>query len=113
MRLPQQAAQCFHYCLFLCFLLFAGAPGYAQPSGGPYGPIDQRDETPKTAPVYYGTPDAKADSPGTTLEQPAALEIAIERVVTGDAIVMRGGVYRTGRSEERRVGKECRSRWSP
>jgi hypothetical protein len=96
MRLPQQAAQCFHYCLFLCFLLFAGAPGYAQPSGGPYGPIDQRYEIPKAAHVYYVAPDGKADSPGTTLEQPATLEIAIERVVTGDAIVMRGGVYRTG-----------------
>jgi len=84
-------------CLYLCSLLFAAAaPGYAQPSGGPYGPVDQRYEIPKAAHVYYAAPDAKADAPGTTLEQPTTLEAAIERVVTGDAIVLRGGVYRTG-----------------
>ena len=95
MRLLQQARQCVRYGL-LSSLLCAAAPGYAQPSGGPYGPIDQRYEIPKAAHVYYVAPDGKADSPGTTLEQPATLEAAIERVVTGDAIVMRGGVYRTG-----------------
>jgi hypothetical protein len=96
MRLLQQARPCVGYCLFLFSLLFAVAPGYAQPSGGPYGPIDQRYEIPKAAHVYFVAPDGKADSPGTTLEQPTALEAAIERVLTGDAIVMRGGVYRTG-----------------
>jgi hypothetical protein len=96
MRLVQQTAQGLRYCLFLSSLLFSAAPGYGQPSGGPYGPIDQRYEIPKAAHVYYVAPDGKADSPGTTLEQPTTLEAAIERVVTGDAIVMRGGVYRTG-----------------
>jgi parallel beta-helix repeat protein len=96
MRLVQPTAQCFPCCLFLSSLLFAAAPGYAQPSGGPYGPIDRRYEIPKAAHVYYVAPGGKAGSPGTTLEQPTTLEAAIERVVTGDAIVMRGGVYRTG-----------------
>src|ERR1035441_10236472 len=96
MRLLQQAQQCVGYCLFLSGLLFAAAPGNAQPSGGPYGPTDRRYEIPKAAHVYFVAPDGKADSPGTTLEQPATLEAAIERVVTVDAIVMRGGVYRTG-----------------
>ena len=59
-------------------------------------PIDQRYEIPKAAHVYYVATDGKTDSPGTTLDQPTTLESAIERVVTGDAIVMRGGVYRTG-----------------
>src|ERR1035441_5211786 len=95
MRLLQPAQPCVRYRLFLFFLL-AAAPGYGQPSGGPYGPIDQRYEIPKAAHVYFVAPDGKADSPGTTLEQPTALEAAIERGVTGDAIVMRGGVYRTG-----------------
>jgi hypothetical protein len=81
---------------FLCSFVFAGASGYAQPSGGPYGPIDQRYEIPKAAHVYYVAPDAQADSPGTALEQPTTIAAAIERVVTGDAIVMRGGVYRIG-----------------
>jgi hypothetical protein len=84
------------YFVFLFAFLFASAAGYAQPSGGPYGPIDQRYEIPKVLHVYYVSPDAKADSPGTTLEQPTTLEAAIERVVTGDVIVMRGGIYRTG-----------------
>ena len=51
---------------------------------------------PKAAHVYYVAPDGKADAPGTTLEQPTTLEAAIARVVTGDAIILRGGVYRTG-----------------
>src|SRR3546814_10497679 len=38
-------------------------------------------------------------------------------MVPGDAVVYRGTDYLHGRSEERRVGKECvstcRSRWSP
>jgi hypothetical protein len=96
MRPFQHAGQCSRYCLFLSALLFAAAPGYAQPSGGPYGPVDRRYEIPKATHVYYVAPDGKADSPGTTLEQPTTLEAAIERVVTGDAVVMRGGVYRTG-----------------
>lgn len=34
-RLVQQTAQCFRYCLFLSSLLFAAAPGYAQPAPSP------------------------------------------------------------------------------
>jgi len=82
--------------LCLSLLLFLPAAAYAQPSGGPYGPIDQRYEVPKANHVYFVAPDGNAGSPGTTLEQPTTIEAAIDRVVTGDAIVMRGGVYRTG-----------------
>ena len=96
MRLFQPAAPCSRYCLFLFSFLLVAAAGYAQPSGGPYGPIDRRYEIPKAAHVYYVAPDGKADAPGTTLEQPTTLEAAIEQVVTGDAVVMRGGIYRTG-----------------
>src|SRR5574341_216867 len=32
-------------------------------------------------------------------------------IITGDSAYL--DPYRAGRSEERRVGKECRSRWSP
>ena len=68
----------------------------AQPSGGPYGPIDQHYEIPKMGTVYYVAPDGKSDSVGTELANPTTLEAAMERVVTGDAIVLRGGIYRTG-----------------
>ena len=38
-----------------------------------------------------------------------------ESLTTGDKIVTAGGLFGKikERSEERRVGKECRSRWSP
>ncbi len=77
-------------------ILLAASVANAQPSGGPYGPIDQRYEIPKAVHVFYVSPDGKADSPGTALDQPTTIESAIERVVTGDAIVLRGGTYRTG-----------------
>lgn len=72
----------------------------AQPSGGPYGPILQKYERPKVGgKIYYVSPDGLADQSGETLAKPITLEAAIERVRTGDAIVMRGGTYRTGNLE--------------
>ena len=72
-------------------------PGRAQPSGGPYGPIPQSYDLPREAAhVYYVAPDGKTEASGATLAQPTTLEAALARVVTGDAIVLRGGIYRTG-----------------
>jgi hypothetical protein len=78
-------------------LILGSGPAWTQPSGGPYGPIPQRHDVPKNAPhVYYVAPGGQADAAGTTLAQPTTLETAIARATTGDAIVMRGGTYRTG-----------------
>ena len=80
----------------LAVTLLVAAPGWTQPSGGPYGPIPQTYELPKQAAhVYFVAPDGKADAAG-TLAAPTTIEAAIAKVVTGDAIVMRGGAYRTG-----------------
>jgi parallel beta-helix repeat protein len=69
----------------------------AQPSGGPYGPIARTYEVPRDAAhVYYVAPDGKADASGLMPNEPTTIEAAIDRVVTGDAIIMRGGTYRTG-----------------
>jgi hypothetical protein len=69
----------------------------ARPSGGPYGPLPQRYELPVgAAHILYVAPDGKAEATGATLAEPTTLAAAIARVVTGDAIVMRGGEYRTG-----------------
>jgi hypothetical protein len=69
----------------------------AQPSGGPYGPIQQRYEVPKdSAHVYYVSPDGRPESKGQSVNDPMPLENAIQQVVTGDAIILRGGTYRTG-----------------
>ena len=69
----------------------------AQPSGGPYGPINQTYELPKVmGKIYYVAPDGKAEWQGDQLAQPTTIESAIANVKTGDAIVLRGGTYRTG-----------------
>ncbi len=83
---------------FLTVLLSLGwlAALHAQPSGGPYGPIQQRYDVPQQGTVYYVAPDGAADARGQALTTPTTLEAAISRVVTGDTIVMRGGTYRTG-----------------
>lgn len=69
---------------------------HAQPASGQYGPIEQRYEVPTAGNVYYVASDGQTDADGTRLEAPTTLESAIARVVTGDAVILRGGVYRTG-----------------
>ncbi|MDR7267509.1 hypothetical protein J2X20_000138 [Pelomonas saccharophila] len=73
-----------------------GGAASAQPSGGPYGPVPQRYAVPKAAHVYFVAPDGRAEAVGASITAPTTIEAAIARVVTGDAIVMRGGTYRTG-----------------
>ena len=70
---------------------------HAQPSGGPYGPIQQTYELPDiTGTIYYVAPDGNAESQGNQLSQPTTIEVAIAKAKTNDAIVLRGGIYRTG-----------------
>jgi parallel beta-helix repeat protein len=83
----------------LLYLLFLLGPltGPAQPSGGPYGPIPQNYALPKDAAhIHYVAPDGNPDAAGTSLAEPTTLESAIARAVTGDAIILRGGIYRIG-----------------
>jgi hypothetical protein len=69
----------------------------AQPSGGPYGPLKQKYSLPiVTGKIYYVSPEGSEENSGYILDQPTTIEAAIDRVITGDAIVMRGGTYRTG-----------------
>ena len=68
----------------------------AQPSGGPYGPLAQNYGLPKAKNRYFVSPNGDAQATGASLETPTTLAAAIARVVSGDAIVLRGGVYRTG-----------------
>lgn len=80
--------------LAVCFASASIAP--AAPSGGPYGPVQLNYELPKAKRIYYVAPNGKTDASGATLEQPTTVEAAIAQVSTGDAIVFRDGVYRTG-----------------
>jgi hypothetical protein len=79
--------------LLVSGLLFANA----QPSGGPYGPINQTYDMPKvTGKTYFVSPEGIAESQGDQLAKPTSIESAIANVKTGDAIILRGGIYRTG-----------------
>jgi len=82
--------------LFLIILL-SGFILIAQPSGGPYGPLHKTYELPKVSgKVYYVSPDGISNATGTDISKPTTLEAAVKKGVTGDAIILRGGVYRTG-----------------
>lgn len=90
---------CRRSSLFLSTLfVLAVAPVLpAQPSGGPYGPQPQTYAVPPDAAhVYYVAPDGSAGATGVTLDAPTTLEAAIAKAVTGDALILRGGTYRTG-----------------
>jgi len=78
-------------CIFLDYLMTTG-----EPSGGPYGPLRQVYELPKAPNIYYVAVNGRAEQSGKSPDQPITLESAIPRVKTGDAIILRGGTYRTG-----------------
>jgi hypothetical protein len=94
--IPPRSSYNFILCIQLVIILIT-LPVIAQPSGGPYGPIQQTYELPDvTGTIYYVAPDGKSDQSGEELSNPTTIEAAIEKIKTGDAIVMRGGTYRTG-----------------
>jgi hypothetical protein len=77
--------------IFVCSITMA------QPSGGPYGPVDQFYSIPETsAGIYYVAPDGDVTEPGTNQGKPTTIEQAFRQVVSGDYIILKGGVYRTG-----------------
>ncbi|MCF7802952.1 MAG: right-handed parallel beta-helix repeat-containing protein [Candidatus Marinimicrobia bacterium] len=84
--------------IFLALIVVLGVVSLeAAPSGGPYGPIQKTYDKPDVeGTIYYVAPDGDAGVNGKILEKPTTIESAIERVKTGDAIVLRGGIYRTG-----------------
>ena len=78
-------------------ILLSGFILIAQPSGGPYGPVHKTYELPKVSgKIYYVSPDGDTNTAGTDISKPTTLEAAVKKGVTGDAIILRGGVYRTG-----------------
>lgn len=62
-----------------------------------FGPRAQTYELPVVPGVtYYVSPDGNLSSDGLSPDSPTTIEAAIVKVVSGDAIIMRGGTYRTG-----------------
>lgn len=84
--------------MVLATSLFSCAPKPAPtPEVITYGPIKQVYELPVVkGTIYYVAPEGAAEAEGTDINQPTTIEAALAKVVTGDAIVMRGGIYRTG-----------------
>lgn len=80
----------------LVFGLTAALAAFAQPSGGPYGPVQRNYDLPTAKRIFYVAPDGAVDAAGTSLDKPTTIDNAIAQVTTGDAIVLRGGTYRTG-----------------
>lgn len=84
----------FVYCMLF---LFVPMLLNSQPSGGPYGPVHQKYELPKVAgKIYFVAPDGLKNNSGESISSPTTLDEAISKVRTGDAIILRGGIYRTG-----------------
>lgn len=82
--------------IVMAFGLSSVMPAKAQFSGGPYGPISKSYALPNAKTIYFVSPEGLSHASGLTLDEPTTLDSAISRVVTGDAIVLRGGTYRTG-----------------
>ncbi|MBN2349668.1 MAG: right-handed parallel beta-helix repeat-containing protein [Bacteroidales bacterium] len=83
--------------IILCIVLFNSFFLTAQPSGGPYGPVDQTWEIPADVlKIYYAAVDGDAGSEGLSIDKPTTIEAAVKKANTAEAIILRGGIYRTG-----------------
>jgi hypothetical protein len=86
-----------HTTIAILFLFCSAISLWAQPSGGPYGPLREKYEQPVvTGKIFYVSVDGNAENTGESISKTITIEAAFEKVVTGDAIVIRGGIYRTG-----------------
>lgn len=94
--LPLLPSRLSRLAIFTALLGFCLPPLTAQPSGGPYGPVELHYELPDANTLYFVAPDGDPDATGDSPEAPTTLDSAIARVVTDDAIILRGGTYRVG-----------------
>ena len=87
----------FAFAIVLLYLLSGCSQPAQKEEPVEYGPRARTYELPSVpGAVYYVAPDANASSDGLAPNSPTTIEAAIEKVVTGDAIILRGGIYRTG-----------------
>ena len=82
--------------VFSVLALLSVPDAFAQPSGGPYGPVNQTYRVPVDGTKYFVSPDGRSDASGKSISDPTTIQSAVERVRSGDAIILRGGNYRTG-----------------
>lgn len=77
-------------------LTMGAAVLFAQPSGGPYGPVQRHYELPATGRIWFVAPTGQPPATGSRLTEPTDLATALAQAATGETIVLRGGLYRTG-----------------
>ncbi len=83
--------------VLLAAALFSCRPKTVETTEAFYGPSNQVYRLPAvTGDIFYVAPDGKADADGKDIHHPTTVESAISKAATGDAIIMRGGIYRTG-----------------
>ena len=83
--------------ILIMMLFFFPTKFFAQPPGGPYGPVDLNYKIPETnGIIYFTAPDGNAKNSGTKIKKPTSLQAAMGNARTGDVIILRGGIYRTG-----------------
>ncbi|MBN1819518.1 MAG: right-handed parallel beta-helix repeat-containing protein [Prolixibacteraceae bacterium] len=83
--------------ILVLLLVFGSNFLLAQPSGGPHGPIHKTYELPDVSgKIYYVAPDGNPDVSGEEISNPTTLKAVVKKCMTGDAIILRNGVYRTG-----------------
>ena len=97
MKTFRVTAVAFMVSLFMLLLITGSVPAFSQPSGGPYGPVKKEYVVPGDARhICYAAPNGDSASAGASADHPTTLAEAIARAGTGDAVILRGGTYRTG-----------------
>ena len=93
----QHRSGLFGLILLLAAVIMSPVISFSQPSGGPYGPVRQSYNLPQMqGHIIFVSPDGDEKAAGNSIVSPTSIEAAISRVSTGDAIILRGGTYRTG-----------------
>ena len=97
----KQSKPLFYLCVLVALMAVSCAKPDAltgpEPNKSAYGPQDITWELPHiTGTIHFVSPDGNPQSEGRDINSPTTIEAAVSRVVSGDAIVMRGGIYRTG-----------------
>ncbi len=70
-------------------------PSYIAEQFGPFGPLVKSYPVPDEGAIFVA-PDGDASLKGESIRKPTTIEHAVEIAETGDVLVLRGGVYRTG-----------------
>ena len=88
-------AKCDHATLAQEYYKSTPVPPYIAEQFGPFGPIVKSYPVPEERAIFV-SPNGDPYSDGESLHEPTSFEHALSITETGDVIVLRGGVYRTG-----------------